>query len=133
MFPETPEISEVDVKPLINEADDLWESLKRIEETNALSYQWTNSVSNNVLLGALGIDSRNIVSLFIELFISSTIHPAESNKYFHSYLDLDGIQTYQDLQLIWDLRPWNPPKLLPKLNSHQHQVLLSNTLQPIAR
>ncbi|CAD6230028.1 GSCOCG00006696001-RA-CDS [Cotesia congregata] len=61
MFPETPEISEVDVKPLINEADDLWESLKRIEETNALSYQWTNSVSNNVLLGALGIDSRNIL------------------------------------------------------------------------
>ncbi|XP_074104610.1 aftiphilin isoform X2 [Cotesia typhae] len=61
MFPETPEISEIDVKPLINEADDLWESLKRIEETNALSYQWTNSVSNNVLLGALGIDSRNIL------------------------------------------------------------------------
>ncbi|XP_057338719.1 protein PFC0760c isoform X2 [Microplitis mediator] len=61
MFPNTPEIPEIDIKSLIEETDDLWQSLKRIEETNALSYQWTNSVSNNVLLGSLGIDSRNIL------------------------------------------------------------------------
>ncbi|XP_014298748.1 putative uncharacterized protein DDB_G0282133 [Microplitis demolitor] len=61
MFPITPEIPEIDIKSLIEETDNLWQSLKRIEETNALSYQWTNSVSNNVLLGSLGIDSRNIL------------------------------------------------------------------------
>lgn len=62
MFPIVCELSSVDLKPLIGETDKIWQSLKQIEETNALSYQWTNSVSNNVLLSSLGIDSRNIVS-----------------------------------------------------------------------
>ncbi|KAK0084151.1 hypothetical protein PV325_007528 [Microctonus aethiopoides] len=61
MFPIVNELSSVDLKPLLGETDKIWQSLKQIEETNALSYQWTNSVSNNVLLSSLGIDSRNIL------------------------------------------------------------------------
>ncbi|KAK0181910.1 hypothetical protein PV327_000094 [Microctonus hyperodae] len=61
MFPVVYELSNVDLKPLLGETDKIWQSLKQIEETIALSYQWTNSVSNNVLLSSLGIDSRNIL------------------------------------------------------------------------
>ncbi|XP_063978257.1 uncharacterized protein LOC135163051 isoform X2 [Diachasmimorpha longicaudata] len=61
MFPPVPERSPVDVATLIPGDDVIWSSLKNIEETNALSYQWSNSTSNNALLGALGIDSRNIL------------------------------------------------------------------------
>ncbi|XP_015124533.1 uncharacterized protein LOC107046436 [Diachasma alloeum] len=61
MFPTVPEPRPVDVATLIAGEDVIWSSLKNIEETNALSYQWSNSASNNALLGALGIDSRNIL------------------------------------------------------------------------
>ncbi|XP_015585320.1 aftiphilin isoform X2 [Cephus cinctus] len=61
MFPVVPDTREVNLQPLIAKSDDVWQGLKSVEETNALSYQWTNSTSNNVLLGALGIDSRNIL------------------------------------------------------------------------
>ncbi|KAJ8674309.1 hypothetical protein QAD02_005571 [Eretmocerus hayati] len=61
MFPPISEEVEVDLQPLINQSDKMWKNLKSIEETHALSYQWTNSSSNNALLNALGIDSRNIL------------------------------------------------------------------------
>ncbi|XP_011305708.1 aftiphilin isoform X2 [Fopius arisanus] len=61
MFPTVPEPSPVDVTTLIAGDDIVWNFLKNIEETNALSYQWSNSGSNNALLAALGIDSRNIL------------------------------------------------------------------------
>lgn len=62
IFEKTADIPEVNVQSLINTGDKIWKSIKNVEETNALSYQWTNSSSNNALLKALGIDSRNIVS-----------------------------------------------------------------------
>ena len=52
---------EIEIQPLISEVDEVWQSIKNVEETNALTYQWTNSSSNNVLLNSLGIDSRNIL------------------------------------------------------------------------
>ncbi|XP_012285734.1 aftiphilin isoform X2 [Orussus abietinus] len=61
MFPSVPEVIEAYLKLLIVESDKVWDSLKSVEETNALTYQWANSSSNNVLLSALGIDSRNIL------------------------------------------------------------------------
>lgn len=62
MFSMDSELCEIEVQPLISEVDEVWQSIKNVEETNALTYQWTNSSSNNVLLNSLGIDSRNIVS-----------------------------------------------------------------------
>lgn len=56
------ERQEVELKSLIDKTDKVWQNVKSVEETNALTYQWANSSSNNVLLNALGIDSRNIVS-----------------------------------------------------------------------
>ncbi|XP_011347622.1 aftiphilin isoform X2 [Ooceraea biroi] len=61
MFPAIPEQREVELKTLIDKADKVWQNVKSVEETNALTYQWANSSSNNVLLNALGIDSRNIL------------------------------------------------------------------------
>lgn len=62
MFPIVPKIEEAELNSLIEESDKIWKGVKSIEETNALTYHWSNSASNNVLLSALGIDSRNIVS-----------------------------------------------------------------------
>ncbi|XP_058808474.1 aftiphilin isoform X2 [Phymastichus coffea] len=61
MFPSCTEYLETNLHPLISKQDDIWNNLKSVEETNALSYQWSNSSSNNALLNALGIDSRNIL------------------------------------------------------------------------
>ncbi|GAB1861192.1 Aftiphilin [Camponotus japonicus] len=61
MFPIIPEHHEVELKSLIDKTDKVWQNVKSVEETNALTYQWANSSSNNVLLNALGIDSRNIL------------------------------------------------------------------------
>ncbi|KAF7381875.1 hypothetical protein HZH68_015748 [Vespula germanica] len=61
MFCVMPTLPETDLKPLITKTDKIWQCLKNVEETNALTYQWSNSTSNNVLLNALGIDSRNIL------------------------------------------------------------------------
>ena len=63
MFPPCKEHPEFNLQPLIVKSDKIWKNLKSVEETNALSYQWSNSSSNNALLNALGIDSRNIVSM----------------------------------------------------------------------
>ena len=40
----------------------VWNNLKIMENTAALKYQWPGSHSNSVLLKAVNIDSRNIVS-----------------------------------------------------------------------
>ncbi|XP_014232153.1 asparagine-rich protein isoform X2 [Trichogramma pretiosum] len=61
MFPTCPENSAVDLQSLILKSDEVWRSLKSVEETHALTYQWSNSSSNNALLNSLGIDSRNIL------------------------------------------------------------------------
>ena len=61
MFSMDSEQCEIEIQPLISEVDEVWQSIKNVEETNALTYQWTNSSSNNVLLNSLGIDSRNIL------------------------------------------------------------------------
>lgn len=65
MFSNVPQHHEVELQSLINKTDKVWQNVKSVEETNALTYQWANSSSNNVLLNALGIDSRNIVSVSI--------------------------------------------------------------------
>ncbi|KYN08572.1 Aftiphilin [Cyphomyrmex costatus] len=61
MFSVLSEHHEVELRALIDKADKVWQNVKSVEETNALTYQWANSSSNNVLLNALGIDSRNIL------------------------------------------------------------------------
>lgn len=61
MFPLDSERGETEIQSLITQADKVWQSIKNVEETNALTYQWANSSSNNVLLNSLGIDSRNIL------------------------------------------------------------------------
>ena len=62
LFPYISNQIEIELNPLISQNDKVWNKMKNIEETNALTYQWNNSTSYNVLLNALGIDSRNIVS-----------------------------------------------------------------------
>lgn len=64
MFPLAGEAQDVNLIPLIINEDDVWNCLKSVEETNALTYQWSNSSSNNALLSSLGIDSRNIVMIY---------------------------------------------------------------------
>lgn len=44
------------------EESPVWQSLRDLEATPSLSFQWPGSHSNRGLLGALNIDSRNIVS-----------------------------------------------------------------------
>ncbi|XP_043506948.1 aftiphilin isoform X4 [Frieseomelitta varia] len=61
MFSMDWEQCEIEIQSLISQADKVWKSIKNVEETNALTYQWANSSSNNVLLNSLGIDSRNIL------------------------------------------------------------------------
>ncbi len=41
----------------------VWNNLKDVEKTKALEYTWLHSSNNNLQLRALGIDSRNIVSV----------------------------------------------------------------------
>lgn len=47
----------------------MMEDLKDFETSKALQYQWLNSTSNQYLIRSLGIDSRNIVSLFFSLYL----------------------------------------------------------------
>ncbi|CAL7942233.1 unnamed protein product [Xylocopa violacea] len=61
MFSIDSEQCEIELQSLITQTDKVWQSIKNVEETNALTYQWANSSSNNVLLNSLGIDSRNIL------------------------------------------------------------------------
>jgi len=44
----------------LNESQ-VWLSLKDVDSSPALNYNWTKSESNNVFLASLSIDSRNIV------------------------------------------------------------------------
>lgn len=76
---------EIEIQSLINKTDKVWESIKNVEETNALTYQWANSSSNNILLNSLGIDSRNIVS---NIYLHILIHDQLNVKF--KYLQLFG-------------------------------------------
>lgn len=51
------------------EGNFVYEGLKSITETNALSYHWSKSVSQEMLLKSLNIDTRNIVSLLNFLIV----------------------------------------------------------------
>lgn len=42
---------------------EVWNGLRVMENTPALKYQWPHSHCNNLLLRAINIDARNIVSL----------------------------------------------------------------------
>lgn len=46
----------------VESTDFIFNELKDITDTNALTYVWSNSASQNMLLKALNIDARNIVS-----------------------------------------------------------------------
>ncbi|XP_015363549.1 PREDICTED: putative uncharacterized protein DDB_G0282133 isoform X2 [Diuraphis noxia] len=54
---------ETDLQNLDNELNDsqVWQSLKDVDSSPALNYNWTKSESNNVFLASLSIDSRNIL------------------------------------------------------------------------
>lgn len=61
-----PEINENTTEFRENEVeknDKIFNELKDVTETNALLYQWSKSSSQNLLLKALNIDTRNIVRL----------------------------------------------------------------------
>lgn len=95
MFSTDWEQCEIEIQSLISQADKVWQSIKNVEETNALTYQWANSSSNNILLNSLGIDSRNIVSNTCFVRYDRSKHKF---KYSHfSYSDQDGIRMFQDL------------------------------------
>lgn len=75
MFSMELEQCEIEIQSLINKTDKVWESIKNVEETNALTYQWANSSSNNILLNSLGIDSRNIVSnIYLHILIHDQLN-----------------------------------------------------------
>ncbi|KAL1460990.1 hypothetical protein WDU94_012923 [Cyamophila willieti] len=59
----TQELPECSISTLdqILSQDEAWHRLHDIENTPALSYQWSNSESNKALLSALNIDTRNII------------------------------------------------------------------------
>lgn len=78
MFSVELEQCEIEIQSLINKTDKVWESIKNVEETNALTYQWANSSSNNILLNSLGIDSRNIVS---NIYLYILIHDKLNIKF----------------------------------------------------
>ncbi|XP_060856404.1 uncharacterized protein PF3D7_1120600 isoform X2 [Metopolophium dirhodum] len=54
---------EADFQNLDNELNEsqVWQSLKDVDSSPALNYNWTKSESNNVFLASLSIDSRNIL------------------------------------------------------------------------
>jgi len=58
-------MSSVDVDVFIREPGDgvgVWNGLRAMENTAALKYQWPQSHCNDLLLRAINIDARNIVS-----------------------------------------------------------------------
>uniref|UniRef100_A0A8D9BYU3 Aftiphilin n=1 Tax=Cacopsylla melanoneura TaxID=428564 RepID=A0A8D9BYU3_9HEMI len=57
---ELPECSVITLDQILSQ-DEAWRRLHDIENTPALSYQWSNSESNKALLSALNIDTRNII------------------------------------------------------------------------
>lgn len=69
-FPKVDVVVEEYVHTEITAENQVFDLVKDIMETNALKYQWVNSSSQKVLLKALNIDIRNIVSCFI--FFCST-------------------------------------------------------------
>ncbi|KAK7870670.1 hypothetical protein R5R35_009839 [Gryllus longicercus] len=58
------EIFPVESEPLmeyLNTVSPVWDKLRVIESSHALTYQWSGSTANKALLSSLGIDSRNIL------------------------------------------------------------------------
>lgn len=53
-------------------SNDLTVQLQNVENSNALTHQWAKSISKSVLVKALGIDSRNIVSVALDHFEETT-------------------------------------------------------------
>lgn len=71
----------------INFINDLTVQLRNVENSNALTHQWSKSTSKTVLVKALGIDSRNIVST--HLGISCESFRFLSTKYLHLHRNLN--------------------------------------------
>lgn len=64
LFPKSPQnFDDFEYKGL-EEGDKIFEKIKNITDTHALAFQWPKSASQSLLLKALNIDSRNIVSMF---------------------------------------------------------------------
>ncbi|KAF5292934.1 hypothetical protein FQA39_LY13814 [Lamprigera yunnana] len=61
MFPSIEQQTEDFKEEILLSADSIFTQLKDITDTFALSYQWSKSCSQNFLLQALNIDSRNIL------------------------------------------------------------------------
>lgn len=66
--------------------DKIYHELKDMDFSKALSFQYNNSESNASLVRALGIDSRNIVSICFPVLI----FPQHEFIFFVSYLDQSG-------------------------------------------
>lgn len=84
----------------------LTSQLKNVENSNALAHQWSKSTSKTVLVRALGIDSRNIVSCidavqFIFLQVKN-ICENDINESDFSCMAKSGIVRRQNLRPTWD-------------------------------
>lgn len=60
---QSPQINDNDTYEKPNFINDLTTQLRNVENSNALTHQWSKSTSKTVLVKALGIDSRNIVRM----------------------------------------------------------------------
>lgn len=68
-FPLEEDVEDVNLEELNLVGNDVvFEKLRDITESNALKFQWGSSASQKLLLKALNIDMRNIVSEFLYLF-----------------------------------------------------------------
>lgn len=67
LFPYSKEVaidnSVVALSDYLSDNSKIWVALRDIELSHALTYQWAGSSSNKAILSALGIDSRNMVSI----------------------------------------------------------------------
>lgn len=70
MFPALEQSAEEFVFKDLEANDKIFNQIKNITDTHALLYQWPKSASQNLLLRALNIDSRNIVSILYSYIIS---------------------------------------------------------------
>lgn len=81
-------------------------TLKDVENSKALDHQWISSSGKNMLVKALGIDSRNIVShLNTHKFLIN--HLMTLSFQTLSSTAKSGIAQCLVLQPIWASRPWN--------------------------
>lgn len=64
MFPISQQIFDDFEYEGLEEGDKIFDKIKNITDTHALAFQWPKSASQSLLLKALNIDSRNIVSIY---------------------------------------------------------------------